>query len=271
MSTTPPPPPPKHPPSPTTSAPDDDIEDSWTTWERSVLIKTHTVLKSTRPPSSLPRLPNSSKPLLPWWPQERLRNEAATLAFIASNTTIPVPACRLYSTEDGLLHLEMARITTGILLMDVAPEARAAAIAAVDAQMASDILPQLRRLRRGYIGSVDSTLPVFPPSRIYGLDRRVWPRISSSSGEEEEEFVFCHNDLAPQNIFVDPETSFRIVGIIDWEFAGFFPREFELPLWREFEWEGGKRMYDEARGRDLGFFGLTEGDLKDDRGSSPPP
>lgn len=268
MSASSPPLPPSQTPNPPTSAPDDDIQDNWTTWERSVLIKTHTVLKSTRPPSSLPRLPNSGKPLLPWWPQERLLNEAATLTFISPNTTIPVPAVRrLYTTDDGLLHLEMTRIRDGVLLLDVNPAARGAAVQAVEAQMEAEILPQLRGLRRGYIGSVDSTLPVFPPSRIYGLDRRVWLRITSAEGGQE--FVFCHNDLAPQNIFVDPET-FRIVGIIDWEFAGYFPKEFELPLWREFEWEGGKRMYDEVRGRDLGFFGLTERDLRDDRGVSPP-
>lgn len=103
-------------------------------------------------------------------------------------------------------------------------------------------------------------LCVFPPSRIYGVDRRVWPRISSSSSGDEE-FVLCYNDLAPQNIFVDPET-FRIVGIIDWEFAGYFPKEFELLLWREFEWEGGKRMYDEARGRDLEFFWTDGGEFE---------
>lgn len=240
----------------------DDIEDAWRTWERSVVVKQHSVVKSERTTSELPRLPNG-KILFPWWPQERLRNEAATLEFIASNTTIPVPACWLYS-RDGLLHLEMTRITNGVLLLDVEQGSRAAAVQAVEEQMNLDILPQLRSLRRSHIGSVDATLPVFPPSRIYGLDRRVWPRISTDS----DEFVLCHNDLAPQNIFVDPNT-FQIVGIIDWEFAGYFPQSFELPLWREFDGKGGKQLYDEARPRDLAFFQLTTDDLRDDRASSP--
>ena len=236
-------------------------EDMWRTWERCVIVRKHSVVKSERSTSELPRLPNG-KILYPWWAQERLRNEAATLKFIASNTTIPVPDCRLYS-RDGLLHLEMARITNGVLLLDVEQGRRAAAVQAVEEQMNSDILPQLRSLRQSRIGSVDATLPVFPPSRIYGIDRRVWPRISTDS----DEFVLCHNDLAPQNIFVDPNT-FQIVGIIDWEFAGYFPQSFELPLWREFDWNGGKQLYDEARPRDLGFFGLTPDDLRDDRVSS---
>lgn len=233
-----------------------DIVKWWKTWERCVIIKKESVVKRELGRSDLIRLPNG-KVMYPFWARERLRNEAATLKFVASNTNIPVPDCRLYS-KDGLLHLEMTRITNGILLLDVEEELRPAAVKAVEEQVNLDILPQLRSLRRSYVGSVDATLPVFPPQRVYRLDRRDWPRISSDS----DEFVLCHNDLAPQNIFVDPH-NFRIVGIIDWEFAGFFPQYFELPLWREFEWKAGKKMYDEARPRDLGFFGLATPDLRD--------
>ncbi|KAK3903233.1 kinase-like domain-containing protein [Staphylotrichum tortipilum] len=229
-----------------TSDPPDDVRDTWRTWERCVVIKKHSIVKSERRADEFPRLP-SGKILRPWWAQERLRNEAATLKSVAANTTIPVPDCQLY-TRDGLLHLEMARIVNGVLLLDVEPGKRAAAVRAVD----------------NYIGSVDAALPVFPPSRIYDLDRRVWPRVSRDC----DEFVLCHNDLAPQNIFVDPDT-FRIVGIIDWEFAGYFPPSFELPLWKEFERDARKKLYDDARPRDLGVFGFGVDDLRDDRASSP--
>ncbi|GAB1312191.1 Aminoglycoside phosphotransferase domain-containing protein [Madurella fahalii] len=239
-----------------------DVEKVWKTWERCVTVKKHSVVKRELSTSGLMLLPNG-KVMYPYWAQERLRNEAATLQFVASNTKIPVPGCRLYS-KDGLLHLEMTRITNGVLLLDVDEELRAAAVQAVEEQMNSDILPQLRSLRRSCVGSVDATLPVFPPQRVYGIDRRDWPRIASDSNE----FVLCHNDLAPQNIFVDPD-NFQIVGIIDWEFAVFFPHYFELPLWREFEWAAGKKMYDEARPRELGFFGLTTDDLRDCRVASP--
>ncbi|KAJ2891333.1 hypothetical protein MKZ38_000564 [Zalerion maritima] len=131
-----------------------------------------------------------------------------------------------------------------------------AAMVVVEKQMNSKILPQLRSLRRNYIGSVDTSLPVFPPQRAYGLDRRPWPPKLS----ESEDLVLCHNDLSTQNIFVDPGT-FQIVGIIDWEFAGFFPPYFELPLWREITWDGGRKMYEDARPRSLEFFGLKHEDL----------
>jgi len=61
---------------------------------------------------------------------------------------------------------------------------------------------------------------------VYDCDRRPGDRISAAAACA---FPLCHNDLGPQNIFVCPDT-FRIVGIIDWEFAGFFPPYFELPL-----------------------------------------
>lgn len=163
--------------------------------------------------------------------RERLRNEAATLAFVAANTTIPVPSCRLY-TQNGLLHLETKRITNGVLLEEIDQERRAAAAAAVDHQITSFVLPQLRSLRRGYIGSVDPSIPVFPPQRVYDCDRRPWDRISAAAADA---LALCHNDIGPQNIFVCPDT-FRIVAIIDWEVAGLFPPYFELPLWRVFDW-----------------------------------
>lgn len=79
--------------------------------------------------------------------------------------------------------------------------------------------------------------------------------------------VLCHNDLGPQNIFVCPDT-FQVVGIIDWEFAGFFPPYFELPLWRVFDWAEEQKMYNDANSRELSFFGLQPEDLKD---CIPPP
>ena len=43
---------------------------------------------------------------------------------------------------------------------------------------------------------------------------------------ESEDLVFCHNDLSMHNVIVDPATV-KIKAIIDWEYAGFFPAEFE--------------------------------------------
>jgi hypothetical protein len=48
---------------------------------------------------------------------------------------------------------------------------------------------------------------------------------------EFEELVFCHNDLSPYNIIVDSAT-LKVKAIIDWEYAGFYPQEFEGMFYR---------------------------------------
>ena len=48
---------------------------------------------------------------------------------------------------------------------------------------------------------------------------------------ESKDLVFCHNDLSTHNVIVDPET-LAVKAIIDWEYAGFFPEEFEGMFFR---------------------------------------
>ncbi|KID84191.1 aminoglycoside phosphotransferase [Metarhizium guizhouense ARSEF 977] len=208
---------------------------TWKTFERRVAIYDDKVVKSES--------------------KERLQNEAATLEFISKNTSIPVPKCRLYS-KDGLLHLE-TQFIDGVELDEIDEASRPTAIAAVHDQLTRTILPQLQALRRNYIGSVDPTIPVVPPQRVYLLDRRPWERVTSDT----DCFVLCHNDLGPQNILICP-SSFQIVGIIDWEYAGYYPSYFEIPLWKAVGRKEKEEVYYEAEARELAFFGLKREDLK---------
>jgi aminoglycoside phosphotransferase (APT) family kinase protein len=48
---------------------------------------------------------------------------------------------------------------------------------------------------------------------------------------EKCDLVPCHKDLSANNVIVDPEM-LKIKGIIDWEYAGFYPPEFEVPFYR---------------------------------------
>jgi aminoglycoside phosphotransferase (APT) family kinase protein len=48
---------------------------------------------------------------------------------------------------------------------------------------------------------------------------------------DKHDLVFCHNDLSANNVIVDPD-SLKIKAIIDWEYAGFYPPEFEAPFYR---------------------------------------
>ena len=41
-----------------------------------------------------------------------------------------------------------------------------------------------------------------------------------------EDLVFCHNDFSTHNVIVTPST-LKVNAIIDWEYAGFYPVEFE--------------------------------------------
>ncbi|KAF2453063.1 hypothetical protein BDY21DRAFT_357190 [Lineolata rhizophorae] len=112
------------------------------------------------------------------------------------------------------------------MLDDLEGDRRTRAFENVDSYVKSHVLPQLHRLRSSRLGPL--TGEVFPPNRVLAIDkRRVWPKRHAVAGEE---FVYCHNDLAQHNIFVDAET-LQVISIIDWEYSGFFPREVELPLW----------------------------------------
>lgn len=48
---------------------------------------------------------------------------------------------------------------------------------------------------------------------------------------ETQDLVFCHNDLSANNVIVNPDT-LKIAAIIDWEYAGFYPPEFESEFFR---------------------------------------
>lgn len=47
----------------------------------------------------------------------------------------------------------------------------------------------------------------------------------------QPDLVFSHNDLSASNVIVDPDT-LKINAIIDWEYAGFYPPEFDRPFYK---------------------------------------
>lgn len=48
---------------------------------------------------------------------------------------------------------------------------------------------------------------------------------------KEPSLVFCHDDLSANNVNVDP-ASLKIKAIVDWDYSGFLPPEFERPFYK---------------------------------------
>ncbi|OAA34195.1 Protein kinase-like domain protein [Metarhizium rileyi] len=178
---------------------------------------------------------------------ERLRNEAAVLQYLRATTTIPVPEILDLQTANGLVYLKMSWVKGAIELGRVPAQRIEAAVTAVSSQLESEILPQLRNLRSDRMGSPDADLPIIPPERFWEWkENRRWPAIAG-------DYAFCHLDLDRQNILVNPDT-YKIVAIVDWEMAGFFPPEWELPFWKQGTRKEKFGLIELARDNEKGFF-----------------
>jgi len=66
---------------------------------------------------------------------------------------------------------------------------------------------------------------------LYRLVEHVMPSILHNLPEAETSgYSFFHNDLSQHNNLVDEDT-LKINAIIDWEYAGFYPAEFDYPFY----------------------------------------
>jgi len=149
---------------------------------------------------------------------ERLANEAATLRFIRENTDVPIPSLTC-NFQDDESHYIITEWVEGIHMMDIPDEKKPRVNAEIKKHLST-----LHDLRSKAIGG--PTGIVIPPYRVFNVTMNdKWDLKSSDT----EEYVFCHNDLSQQNIILDPDT-FKIKAIIDWEYAGFFPRYFEKEI-----------------------------------------
>lgn len=116
----------------------------------------------------------------------------------------------------------------GVTLQGLPPERHSRAFLALHTQLALEIYPELHRLRRNRIGPICEDLPVIPSLYpLYDTRKTDWTRKVSAT----DEFVLCHGDIGQHNILVDKNT-FKIEAIIDWEYAGFFLKDFEIDLWK---------------------------------------
>ena len=150
---------------------------------------------------------------------ERLLNEAAAMQFVTEHTRIPVPVLHCAFADDDAIYLIMEYVD-GVNMADLTEDEKY-----VVKQELAEHVESLHSLRSSVLGGVSGL--IIPPYRVQvKTPRDDWDLQPSKT----EEYVFCHNDLSQHNIIVDPK-SLRINAIIDWEYAGFFPKQFESPFW----------------------------------------
>ncbi|KAK5662256.1 hypothetical protein OQA88_8161 [Cercophora sp. LCS_1] len=97
--------------------------------------------------------------------------------------------------------------------------------------------------------------------------QRLLEHCSKMGMNTSSKFVFYHSDLGPTNILVDPAT--RSLGIIDWETAGYVPREwvrikFHLSSGMDFpngeeSWKSDWRRFVARELAELGFEEVIDG------------
>ena len=147
---------------------------------------------------------------------ERLRNEAAALKYIKSNTNIPVPTLRCAFEDNGRFYVT-TDVVSGVAMAKLSTEQKLIVMKEIKVH-----LQTMQGIKSSIMGGLlgDGGLP-------YRLSKAI-PHAKPITFKQAEtpEFVFCHNDLSQHNILVDEDT-LMVTAIIDWEYAGFYPKEFE--------------------------------------------
>ena len=160
-------------------------------------------------------------PHIPRLSMMRLQNEAATLEFIRKHTNIPVPLVFCHFEDDGAYYLITEHIP-GTPMCDLKEEQKILVYPELERTQAA-----LKRIQSNRLGGPSGL--VVPPYRVLRRSERdSWIPRPAPAGTR---YTFCHNDLTQSNIIVDPET-YKINGIIDWEYAGFYPESFEFPFYK---------------------------------------
>ncbi|RMZ90126.1 hypothetical protein DV736_g2651, partial [Chaetothyriales sp. CBS 134916] len=179
--------------------------------------------------------------------------EAAATEYVRQHTTIPVPKIsKVYSAADGQQHIVMERLP-GTCATDT--------VAGWSQDQKEPPSPQ-------FIGSVgtaskgqliDDRLSVNPCSPFdtiadfhtylrFGRPLDHWFDMSDVTKvhTQPENYMpkFAHSDLYPKNILVSPDG--HITGIIDWEYAGWYPDYWEYTKMHHLEFivSHWKNFYD---------------------------
>lgn len=165
------------------------------------------------------RINQRDEPHVPRLNPERIKNEADALRFIREHTDIPVPTVYADFEDDEAYYLVVEYIK-GTCMVDLSEQNKK-----VVCQELVGHVKTLQGLRSEHLGGPSGI--VIPPYRVSQRTKKDDWNLRPS---EKQEYVFCHNDLSQNNVIVDPET-LKIKAIVDWEYAAFYPANFEMPIY----------------------------------------
>lgn len=154
--------------------------------------------------------------VLPCMCFERLKNEVAAIRYIQSNTTIPTPNIRADFEDHGHYYI-ITNLVPGVSLEQIPDDQKAIVFKELEGYIA-----QMHAIKSDVMGGfVGDVVVPYRIGRAVPHDQPLKLRPATTP-----EFVLCHNDLSQYHVIVD-ETTLKINAIIDWEYAGFFPLEFD--------------------------------------------
>lgn len=187
--------------------------------------------------------------------------EAETMRFVRANTTIPVPEVRNAYVDDSNGHAVIVMDFVEGENLDTAWDKLGGDARESIIDQLRGYMEQLRQIKGNFIGSIDGTwcndqyfcddLGSFGPFQneddfTQGMVRAmkknrpysyvdwtcdVWVEVMTG-----HEIVLTHGDFDPRNILVHDG---KVVAILDWEFAGYYPEYWEYcKALRHPQWEG---------------------------------
>jgi serine/threonine protein kinase len=142
------------------------------------------------------------------------------LKYIKEKSNIPVPTLHACFEDDNSAYLVTSYVD-GVSMSSLTDKEKAVVTEELDGYIRT--LHSLHACRLGGISGV----PILPYRLLQKTFRDGWDFEVSSRAE----YVFCYNDISQQNVIVDPKT-LKIAAIIDWEYAGFFLEEFDIPFYK---------------------------------------
>ncbi|CAH0044997.1 unnamed protein product [Clonostachys solani] len=171
------------------------------TFERKYYQRGNSIVKRSLRPHEFHH--GAHRPYVPRLRYETLMNEAACLRFIRNYTNIPVPEVYCDFEDDGAYYL-VTEYIHGVRMADLQTHEEF-----IVSRELGHHLATLKTLTSNRLGGPSSI--VIPPRRVMRhTNIHHWSLMAS----DQEEYVFCHNDLTQSNVIVDPET-LAIKAIID--------------------------------------------------------